>query len=233
MSRLQVFAVAVVALAFLSGCGPGDGPAIPTLTPTETPTATPTPTPTPTPELPAISSLTLSPDGLGALFVGQAPPVGDPRSDIIVLSPTACQWAVDEGYLDDPAKWVANYAPALSGHDPSPFGVFVEGGVLQAIAIYDDSIETAAGIHLGSDATEVAAAYPDVELLAEDGYSDTHVYRLAGSASDLYIDVLKAESVEYYPEIGAEVVVRLNVLAHGQHFAGFNSDWGLGVCVGA
>jgi hypothetical protein len=225
--KLVVGALAVVLLC--SGCGDAPG-----VEPTVTPTATVAPSATPTPVVelskPTVAELVLSPEGLGPLVVGQAPPAGDPERDILIYSTTVCQAAVDEGYRDTADMWVANYEPALSGNDVDPFGAWVEAGELEALAVYNEAIRTAEGIHLGSTAAEVTAAYGGRLELVDDRF-DTHLYRLAGVAGDLYIDVLKAESVASYPEFGGEVVVRLNVAIKGEVVPSFNSDYGLGRCI--
>jgi hypothetical protein len=218
--------------SLLSGCTPA------AVTPSPSASLVHSPAPTvssiPTTQSLTLAKLTLSPEGLGPLLVGQAPPVTDPEHDALVYSPTVCQWAVDEGSSDEPGKWVANFEPALHGRNASPFGVFVDDdGVLEMIAIYDNAIETATGIHLGSSAADVAAAYPARVLLEDHEFGDTHVYKIAGVASDLYIDVLRGDRVDRYPEIGGEKVVLLNVLAKGQPLIPFNSDFGLGLCVPA
>lgn len=206
-------ALAAMAVALLAACSSAQPVSEPAHTESETP----------------LTQLVLSANGLGPLVIGQ-PPATD--QDVLVLSPTVCQAAVDEGYRDDPAMWVANYLPALLGTDSRPFGVEVADGQLQVVQVYDDSIETDTGIHLGSTAAEVAAAYGDLLGLVEeyDGGSDSHLYAVSGEAGDLYIEVLKAESVAVHPEIGAELVLRLTASAKGGIPLGSNSDFLFGLC---
>lgn len=188
--------------------------------------------PTPTGDPPPLSELALSADGLAAVRIGKPPPVADPARDVLILSPTVCQSEVDEGYRDDPAMWVANYEPALLGHNPKPFGAEVDGEGVQVIEVYDPAIATTEGIRIGSTAAEVTAAYGDsLELVQEyeDG-SDSHLYRVAGTAGDLYIEVLKAEAVKNHPDVGGELVLRLTASAKGRVPLGTNSDFVLGVC---
>lgn len=176
-----------------------------------------------------LAELALSPEGLGPLTIGQQPGA---EQDVLVYSASVCQSAVDEGYRDEAAMWVANYEPAVHGFDSRPFGVLVEGDALQSVEVYDDSISTAEGIHIGSTAAEVLAAYGDrLELVeAYDEGSDSHLYRVEGVAGDLYIEVLKAETVDVHPEIGAELVLRLTASAKGRVPLGTNSDFVLGLC---
>jgi hypothetical protein len=205
--------LAVVAVLLLSACSGSQPENGPTLTESETP----------------LGQLVLSAEGLGPLVIGQ-PPAAD--QDVLVHSPTVCQWEVDEGYRDDPSMWVANYLPALVGADSRPFGVEVTDGVLRVVQVYDDSIATDAGIHLGSTAAEVEAAYGDrLDLVEEyDEGSDSHLYRVAGEAGDLYIEVLKAETVDVHPEIGGELVLRLTASVKGEIPLGSNSDFLFGLC---
>ena len=177
----------------------------------------------------ALDELALSPEGLGPLVIGQAPGVDQ---DVLVHSDSVCQSAVDEGYRDEAAMWVANYEPAVHGFDSRPFGVLVEDDVLQSVEVYVDTISTDEGIHIGSTAADVLAAYGDrLELVeAYDEGSDSHLYRVSGEAGDLYIEVLKAETVDVHPEIGGELVLRLTASAKGRVPLGTNSDFVLGLC---
>lgn len=235
MNRAAVASVSLAGLLLLCGCAGGEPSGAPSPSSTATVSATPTPSASAAPatEPPALAELVLSPEGLGSLVVGQTPPAVNADTDLLVHSSSVCQWAVDDGYRESAAMWVANYEPAISGKGPSPFGVWVDdtSEQLLMLAVYDESIATSSGIHLRSSASDVAAAYPGADLLEEYDSGDTHVYKIAGTAGDLYIDVLKAESVPIYPEVGAELVVRLNVVAKGQSFVGFNSDFVLGLCV--
>src|SRR5690349_13541633 len=126
-------AVAVALVVTCSGCAPQAAQDVPTLAPLET--VTPTPTPTSVSSKPELSELVLSPDGLGPLLVGQAPPVTDPAIDILVFDVDHCADDEESIMYGVPAgKWVANYEPALSSNTNDPFGVFVnDDGVVELI----------------------------------------------------------------------------------------------------
>jgi hypothetical protein len=163
MNISRFVAVAVVAGVLLSGCAPDDADSrAPIAAP---PTVTATPTATPEPTKPALDQLVVSPEGLGSVVIGKAPVVADPTLDIIVLDPDYCQEFVDDGRLDEAAKWIANYEPALSGTSFEPFSVLVENGVVETIAVGSSEILTAEGVGLGSSRADVLAAYPDAELI--------------------------------------------------------------------
>src|SRR4051794_35071237 len=92
--------VAALAVA-LTACGLGAPPA-PSPDPSESTTASATPepsaTPTPEPTKPGTSELILSPEGLGPLVIGSAPPASDPAIDIAIFDPDHCAAYVADGY---------------------------------------------------------------------------------------------------------------------------------------
>jgi hypothetical protein len=229
--------VAVLLVLVCTGCGPDpvDGAPTPTATVTESATPTPTATATTAVSKPALSDLTLSPegiltpDGITPVLIGQAPHAVDPALDILVFQSDACAWALDE-YPDlDPARigmWVPNYGPHTSSDLPGPFGILVDGGETIFISVYDEGLRTATGAHLNMTREQLLAAYPSgLELLTAGG--GIEVYRLAGTAGDLNFSLWEDET-------GDVRVNQIVVTLPGYEVPLGGSDFGyFGVCFGA
>jgi hypothetical protein len=228
MTKTLLSAV-VLATLLLTGCA-GSPASSPSSSPSAKPTITPSPSATPKPTKPALADLIVSPEGLGPLIVGQAPPVTDPAVDILVFDPDACyfvpEWDTQIAEMDDYGLWISNYGVDPHTNDPGPFGVYVEGGIVDTIGIYDESIETAAGAHLGMTRDELLAIYPTgIELETENNGIDT--YRLRGTAGDLIFTLWDREAGAGY------TVNQINVSNPGFTVPLGGSDYGyFGACFG-
>jgi len=217
-------------LAFvLAGCA-GAPEVLPSSSPSPTPTVTVSPSAPPQPTKPAIDELVITPEGLGPLRVGQAPPVTDPAVDILVFDPDACNFVLEgetEVYpMEDYGLWISNYGVDPATNTAGPFGVYVRDGIVDTIGIYSDQIETAAGAHLGMTRTELLAAYPTGLVLETENFGlDT--YRLVGSTGDLIFTLWEREP-------GAEFTVnQINASHPGFQVPLGGSDYGVfGVCYG-
>lgn len=232
MTKTLVSAFALGTL-LLTGCAASPETA-PSPSPPSRPTVTSSPTPSPSaePTKPELADLVLSTEGIAPIVIGQAPPVTDADLDILIYDPVVCQADVDAGWIEEPGMWVANYGEARLGKGPSPFGVRVKDGLLHMIMVGSPEVKTAEGIGRMSSRADLLAAYPaGLELMPDYG-GDSEQYRLAGTAGDLYFDVLKESSLQYYPEIDESSVVRVIVAPKGVVPVGFNSDFVLGLCVG-
>lgn len=147
--------VPVVLVALLTGCG-GD---VPAETPAPSASASvPSPTPTPTPTAPAAADLVLTTTGLGTLAFGEAPSV-DPLMQMVAEDPNACvEYSGAAPGTPESTRW--RPVPAYDGL----FGVAVVDGVLTRVDIFSAAIPTDEGIHLGSPAADVVAAYPTASV---------------------------------------------------------------------
>ena len=175
MTRLPAFIAANLLVLSLAACT-----ATPSAPAATTPAAEPTqPTETPTPEPtgpPALEELTLTTEGLGALELGGDLPAADDGTALIVFDPEFC---TDErtgtpAGIEPGSNTAGLWIPAEQyrteeggGYVRAPFGVGVWDNAVQRIEIEDESLTTDAGITLGSSEAEIAAAYPDVELVSE------------------------------------------------------------------
>ena len=154
----------------------------------------------------------------------------DPAVDILVFDPNACNFVPDwdPTYVPsgDLGLWMSNYGALASENDAGPFGVWVEGGVVDTIGIYDPAIKTKAGAHLGMTRDELLAVYPSgLELETEGMGLDT--YRLRGTTGDLIFTLWDRE------EGAAFTVNQINVSNPGFSVPLGGSDYGIwGVCYG-
>lgn len=203
MRRLVPATLLAITLAVaLSACIPGGGG---TPTPTGSPSATPTEevTPTPTPETaPARADLALSPDGMGTLVFGVAPST-DPATAMLVLDTEYCTDAnagLGTGFAagsPEATLWVP--IPAYRDGLYADFGVWVDGGVLNRIDLYDGTIPTTEGVRIGDSRADVTTAYPGATMVEE--YL-TDIYVVTGAAGTLQIEVARQPSDMVYWEAG-------------------------------
>lgn len=230
MSSSKLVLGAAVIAVLLTGCGAQPTPqSSPTPSPSQPASSSPSPAPSPAPTKPSLYSLVLSPDGLGPLVPGQAPPVTDPALDILVYDPEACafvpEWDPSGTPPADTGLWISNYGVDPSTNDPGPFGVLIVDGKIHTIGIYDHGLETTAGAHLGMTRDELLAVYPTGITLETENYGlDT--YRLRGTSGDLIFTLW-----ENTP--GVFTVNQINISTPGFGVPLGGSDYGLfGVCYG-
>ena len=219
-------AALILGSLLLTGCaGAPQGPPTAAFSPPTTPSANETSEPA----KPALEDLVIEPEGLGPLRIGEAPPVTDPALDILVFDPDGCKFAPD-GSAEVPESsdygiWVSNYGVDPSTNLPGPFGVFVDGGVVNTIGIYDQTLTTAAGAHLGMTRDELLAAYPTALELETLNYGVDN-YRLRGIAGDVVFSLW-----ENTP--GVFTVNQINVSYPGFAVPMGGSDYGaFGICYG-
>jgi hypothetical protein len=231
MTRTLACAAASLLLLSLAGCTPSpEAPAAttPAAEPAE-PSATATPDPT---GPPAIGDLQLTTEGLGPLEVGGALPAADDDTSPIVFDPEFC---TDErtgtpAGIEPGSNLAGLWIPAEQyrteeggGYVRAPFGVGVWDDAVQRIEIEDESLTTDAGITLGSTASEIAAAYDDVELVPE-GLVTLHVVN--GSAGKLVFEVAtEDENLPGYwePDMLGTVVLARALAADQELFAAAGS----------
>jgi hypothetical protein len=165
----------------------------------------------------------ISPQGLGPLRIGDAVTA----TDMLTYMPQYCQLeGDDDGFADgDPAagRWVANYP----GDDT--FDVEVADGRVAGIAPSAHSLRTAKGIHLGSSAADVKAAYPDLKKGVDTGLS--HLVYLESNGRILSFEILN-QNTDYEPELSDRVVYIMIRADDGTPLRTvYATDGGLGSCL--
>lgn len=229
MNKTLLSVMAATTLLLVGCAGPAETASPPSPPPTPTVAASPSPSATPEPTKPALEDLVISPEGLGPLRVGHAPPATDPAVDILIYDPNACDFVPewDPTYVPsgDLGMWVSNYGQDPSTNELGPFGVFVRDGIVDTIGIYDARIKTAAGAHLGMTREQLLAVYPTgIELETENYGLDT--YRLRGSTGDLIFTLWEGET-------GGFTVNQINASHPGFSVPLGGSDYGVfGICFG-
>jgi hypothetical protein len=137
---------------------------------------------------PALTDLVVSPDGLGPLVVGSPVPETDMASAVAVWNPTKCGAT---------GAWLPNYpdSPTLDQLSDVPFvvGTNNKSDPISFIGVRSVDIKTAAGIHIGSTADQLAAAYPKFDQTVDEG--PVVLYSINGKQSQLVIEFARQASV--------------------------------------
>lgn len=181
-TRFGIFAAAAALASFaLAACdsgGPVGAPSevassAPAVTPTESaPPETASPSPSPSPAVVDCSTEGIVPGRLGCLDTN-LPVAGNPGEAMLTWEPDYC--AVGDG------RYRVTAAPDL-------VGIGGDGdGEIGRIDVYDPTITTATGIHVGSTAAEVAVAYPSNP--AETAFSGTQLVVIAGDEGFVTIEL--------------------------------------------
>ena len=140
----------------------------------------PTATPAPTAATLNISSLTLTPAGVGAVSVGA--PI--PTNDLVKYGPNLC--APGPGWITLSPKSTDN----SSGQPLDPFDVLTDDHsqtkAVTTVFVWSKQIATPEGIRVGSSQAEVVAAYPSAKQFSS--YA-TRVYAVRGTTGTLVIEV--------------------------------------------
>jgi hypothetical protein len=193
MQSIRGAFIAAIAMVLLAGCTPTTtAEPSPTLTAVETPSPTPTPESTvpPVPTKPRVSDLIITPDGLGPLTLGEAPPETTPALDVLVWDADYCK--AEKG----PGQWVPNYPK------PFPFEVAVRDDVVSRIDVWMGPIATATGIRRGSSLAALLKAYPDGFTAVNTAGHTSDVYIINGRVGQLLIEVATDDRLPGYWEPG-------------------------------
>ena len=214
MTRARL-AVPLLGILLLTACDPG-APA-PTGSPSDTAPSPTAASPTPEPETrPDRGELAISPEGMGTLVLGVAPPT-DPALVMIELDPDWCTDA-NTGYgigigPGDPeaALWVpiADYRDGRG----ADFGVHVDVGVLSRIDVFGPAIPTTEGVRVGDSRADLEAAYPDATVVEE--YL-TDIYVVTGAVGSLQLEVSKQpDDMVYWQPDEVEKVTYVHAVRTG------------------
>ena len=196
----------------LAGCAASVHTATP---PTRTPSSSLSPesSASPTPLKPLLSQLVVSPDGLGYLAVGQPVPTVPSATAIVTFDPTACVNTGNGVNPGDPGAgaWLADYprgASSLGSMEPFDLApVNTSTDPVGLIEIWSPELKTAKQIGVGATVAQLTAAYGSQLLV--DRASNSDVYVLRGTRSELLFEVAKAPSGLAPAQIGTVVWMRI------------------------
>lgn len=115
---------------------------------------------------PSLDSLVISPDGVGPVRLGQAPPAEGP-SAVVEWRDRDCITFDGDGSRLVTGRWAATYSwrTTPDGTVTEPFGVAMEDGRVSRIEVVTDGLATEAGVQVGDSLDDVRAAYPDATLV--------------------------------------------------------------------
>ena len=225
MRIVRAFVILTVAGLAITGCtAPKPAPTPSASSPTpSTDAAGPSPTPTSDPRKPPFNSLVIAPEGLGPLHIGAAPSA----TDMLTYMPQYCQIeADDDGFADgDPAadRWVANYI------GDETFDVEVIDGRVVGIAPASPALRTATGIHLGSTAAELRAAYPALKHGIDTGMS--RIEYIESNGGMLSFEILNPNT-DYEPALSNRVVyITIRAADGNPPRTVYATDGGIGSCL--
>ena len=114
----------------------------------------------------------------------------------------------------DLGLWLGDYdgAAPIDGNIPQPFGLTVFGDVLVRIDVWDASLATPEGIHVGSTLAQVQAAYPALVTGSAGGTSD--VYWIEGSHGYVVFET-QDDSDGFQPAGTPMTVIHMRVIDAG------------------
>ena len=115
---------------------------------------------------PALDSLVISPDGVGPVRLGEAPPAEGPDT-VVERRDGDCITFGEDGATLTNGSWGATYAQRATpwGTWLAPFGVVVTDGRVSRVEVVTDGPATEAGVQVGDTLDDVRAAYPDATLV--------------------------------------------------------------------
>ena len=184
--RTPATVVAVIATLTVTLSGCTSGSATPTAastsamaTPAASPMASVSPSPTPSAVVVDCSTDGIAPGRLNCIDTN-LPVAGNPGEAAITWEPDHC--SAGDG------RFVFTAGPltvSLAGED---------GGKIGRIDVYDPSISTAEGIHVGSSAADVAAAYPSTPAVT--AFSGTQLVVLSGAEGFITIELADGWGVD-------------------------------------
>lgn len=176
----------------------------PSATPDAEPSAPSTPTAPPVDGPPALSSLTVSPAGIGTLAMNQPIATEPAATAMVVWNPSYC--VTNSRPEGDPwaGAWVSTYPTAFVSTAPQPvdpFTVYTEDRLqaspLSGLIVWSPELSTATGIHPGSTRAELEAAYPSFASVTPKELTDVYVVRDPdGIPGELWFEVANGSYTE-------------------------------------
>jgi hypothetical protein len=115
---------------------------------------------------PSLESLVISPDGVGPVRLGEAPPAEGPGAVVEWLD-DGCVTFDEDGEPTTGGRWTATYSWRATPYGTviEPFGVVVDDGRVSRIEVVTDGPATEAGVQVGDTLDDVRAAYPEATLV--------------------------------------------------------------------
>lgn len=115
---------------------------------------------------PPLDSLVISPDGVGPVRLGEAPPAGGPGAVVEWLD-DGCLTFDEDGEATESGRWAGTYSWRTTAYGTwiEPFGLAVDDGLVTRIEVVTDGLATDAGVQVGDTLDDVRAAYPDAALV--------------------------------------------------------------------
>jgi hypothetical protein len=192
-------------LVFLTGCAGGTASDSDAPTASASPSAashggsseSASPTPTATNGPPALSTLTLTPAGVGSLTMNQPIPAEPAATAMTVWDPTYC--VTDSRPEGDPwaGAWRAAYPTTTVPWTQQPTDAFtvytqdrVKDAPLSGLIAWSPELTTATGIHPGSTLAELESAYPSFASVTQKELTDIYVVKDPdGVSGELWFEV--------------------------------------------
>jgi hypothetical protein len=137
--------------------------------------------------------LVLSHEGLGPLLLGADPWTLPPAAAIVQLKGVDCGDGVVHSF------WSPIYPERPLDNEIGAFevGVIEQGNRVQIIQVFDRSVRTPEGVHIGDTFAAFQQAYPSAELVATRLGRDQ--YLIAGEPGNVYVQVTSnAESPDQW-----------------------------------
>ena len=195
----RILVVAATAALALSGCTPGDGSSPSGASPDSGASPSPTTAAMASTSPSSASSPSASPSASASASASAA----DCSTDGIVPGRLGCldtNLPVAGNPGESTVSWEANYCSTGDGRfvfTAAPTQVSLagqDGGEIGRIDVYDPSLTTAEGIHVGSTAADVAAAYPANP--AATAFSGTKLVVLTGAEGFITIELANGWGAE-------------------------------------
>jgi hypothetical protein len=198
--------------------------------------AAPVATPTPVPTKPSLDQLTIDPDGIGPLRIGQPVPTLLAALSPVTWDASKCYEAGVSPAVGTPGvgAWLPSYPDvAFEGGLDSVFSLYTVGDVqtgnIKSLWSWTSDLKTSKGISVDSSLANLQAAYPHFDAIIPSGA--VTVYAVDGSVGQMLFEVA-TQSTEMdwsTDQLGTVRVIHLQLKTE-KPFAVTGSSDGLGFC---